>query len=154
MATSHSLWVAHQHHSASHQYPPAALCSAPAGLHHAHGLLPSPFYFPQIHTSTLSFCFLSHYPCSPCFPAFDFSLHISQKFYQSPFSFSMPSPSSITELMGVLEPTHSTVGNQLVYSSSLMGSDVTAMNTTEKLSLEAIYRDWTSDLMTENHFMC
>jgi len=53
----------------------------------------------------------------------------------------MPSPSSITELMGVLEPTHSTVGNQLVYSSSLMGSDVTAMNTTEKLSLEAIYRD-------------
>lgn len=56
--------------------------------------------------------------------------------------------------MGVLEPALPSVGSHLVYSSSLMGSDVTAMNTAEKLSLQAIYRDWTSDLMTGNHFKC
>lgn len=56
--------------------------------------------------------------------------------------------------MGVLEPAHPSAGNHFVDSCSFMGSDVTAMNTTEKLSLEAIYRAWTSDLMTGNHFKC
>lgn len=114
MATSHSLWAAHLS-------PPAALCSALAGPHQAHGLLPSPSYFPQIRTSTLSFCFLSIslsvFSMLSCLPQREFFLHSSQKSFQSPFSFSMPSPSSITKLMGVLEPTHSPVGNQLVYSS-------------------------------------
>lgn len=60
----------------------------------------------------------------------------------------MPSTYSIAQPVAVLEPRHPTAGNHLVYSCFLMGSDVTAMSTTEKLSLEAMYGDWTSDLMT------
>lgn len=63
------------------------------------------------------------------------SFHPSHKPHQSPFSF-VPSTSSMAQTLDVLEPAHHNVGNNLVYSCCLMGSDVTAVNTTEKLFTE------------------
>lgn len=155
MATSHPHVLPTKTKLISHQTPPVVLFSIQARSPPRPWL---PTFFSFLLTSDQDpnpqppFCIsLTLFSPIPCPPQKDPSLHPTLKPHQLPFPFPcllhLPWPKPWVFL-------HPSAENHLVCSCSFTGSDVTAMNITEKLSREAIYRDQTSDLMTGNHFKC